>query len=108
MSNKVVIGEIAGDLQRADAAERSAGEASSELTMIRRRIRTFFDAIAYVQFPVEAPAWASDWHEWLQTGEVVQTAQPEEVVVEQEVGLIEEPPVVLGTDGLLPPDEKVI
>lgn len=83
MSEKTKIGPSTGDLQRADAAERLAGEASGELTMIRRRIRTFYNAITYVQFPAVAPSWAPDWAEWLETGEVVEKPVAEESAPEE-------------------------
>ena len=72
--NKTLIGlaDMSADVQRADNAVRDFTDAQSELTMIRRRIRTFFSAVTQVSFPAipEAPVWAEDWPEWLETGSV--------------------------------------
>ena len=82
MSNKAVIGGVvAGETERADNAVRVANNVAGELTMIKRRIRTFYDALTEVRFPTGAPSWAPDWVEWLVTGEV-QEAVPEEEVEE--------------------------
>lgn len=89
MSEKTKIGASTGDLQRADAAERVAGKAAGELTMIRRRIRTFYNAITYVQFPANSPTWAPDWIEWLETGEVVEKIVEETIEDAAEETVIE-------------------
>ncbi len=94
MSNKAVIGGISSTAARADAEQKRADEASSELTIIKRRIRTFYDALSEVYFPANAPTWAPDWREWLLTGEVVPAEEPtpEVVVVEEETPVVEETP----------------
>ena len=81
--NKAVIGNenVSKEVKRADTAIRDAADARGELTMIRRRIRTFFSAVTQVSFPASPPSWAEDWPEWLETGEV---AAPVEEVVEEE------------------------
>lgn len=69
--NKVLIGSDESEyVATADAATRSRDDALSELTMIRRRIRTFFSAVTQVRFPANPPFWAENWPEWLETGEV--------------------------------------
>ena len=70
--NKTVIGDenVSKEVKRADYAQRVRDEALSELTMIRRRIRTFFSAVTQVSFPANSPPWAEDWPEWLETGVV--------------------------------------
>ena len=80
--NKTLIGTDESEyVARADIAERVRGEAQAELTMIRRRIRTFFSSVVQVRFPASgAPSWAEDWPEWLETGEVVEVVPEEEVV----------------------------
>ena len=94
MGSKAVIGgDISLETERADNAIRTANSSAAEVTMIKRRIRTFFDALTEVRFPADAPSWATDWREWLTTGEVV---------------VAEEPVQVIGQDGLLPVDETVI
>ena len=74
--NKALIGnEDSEFVQRADEAARARDEALSEVTMIRRRIRTFFSAVTQVRFPASPPPWAEDWPEWLETGVVVSTEE---------------------------------
>lgn len=69
--NKTLIGTDESEfVQRADDATRARDETLSELTMIRRRIRTFFSAVTQVRFPASPPSWAEDWPEWLETGSV--------------------------------------
>lgn len=69
--NKVLIGSDESKfVQRADVAERALSSAQAELTMIRRRVRTFFGAVIQVRFPASPPSWAEDWPEWLETGGV--------------------------------------
>ena len=84
--NKTVIGSgnVSKETERADNAIRVAGERATELTMIRRRIRTFFSAVTQVSFPAnpEAPAWAEDWPQWLETGEIP-VKEVEETPVEE-------------------------
>lgn len=88
--NKTLIGlaDTSADVQRADNAVRDFNDAQSELTMIRRRIRTFFSAVTQVSFPTipEAPVWAEDWPEWLETGEVVVSESAEETLGEEPAG----------------------
>ena len=81
--NKAVIGNDESEyIARADVAERRASTAQAELTMIRRRIRTFFGAVTQVRFPASPPSWAEDWPEWLETGEIV-PIEVEETPVEE-------------------------
>ncbi len=91
--NKTLIGlgDTSVDVQRADDAVRDLNDARSELTMIRRRIRTFFLAVTQVSFPAipEGPAWAEDWPEWLQTGEVAVDRSEEELTQAQQQALDE-------------------
>ena len=69
--NKVLIGSDESQyVAAADSATRSRDTARAEVTMIRRRIRTFFSAITQVRFPDNPPAWAEDWPQWLETGEI--------------------------------------
>ena len=87
----VIAGVISEDVERADTAQRELTDAQGELTMIRRRIRTFYAAITQVSFPASPPSWAEDWVEWLETGEVA-VLEVEEVeaveVVETEVEIV--------------------
>lgn len=114
-NNKVVIGGDTSELAlKADNEARRANQAVSELTMQRRRINTFFSAIIEVRFPESAPVWATHWYDWLLTGEIpvaaeeVVIAVESEVVLETEVGLIEEEPTPLGQDSLLEPTDPAI
>jgi hypothetical protein len=88
MSNKAVIGGVVTvDTERADSADRLAANRAAEVAMIKRRIRTFFDALTEVRFPADAPSWAPDWREWLLTGEVVMAEEPvEETLGEEPAG----------------------
>ncbi len=84
--NKVLIGNDDSEfVQRADNATRERDSAVSEVTMIRRRIRTFFSAVVQVRFPASPPAWAEDWPEWLETGSVAVKEVAEETVEETPV-----------------------
>ena len=81
--NKVVIGgNISQDVARADNAQRGLTDAQAELTMIRRRIRTFYAAVTQVNFPASPPSWAEDWVEWLETGKILVLEAPEVVEIE--------------------------
>lgn len=81
--NKAIIGSDESEyVERTDTAERLSVEARSELTMIRRRIRTFFSAVTQVRFPANPPAWAEDWPEWLETGTVAVDVAAEEAAEE--------------------------
>lgn len=55
---------------RALAEQNRADIAAGEVTMMQRRIRTFYTELNEVSFPETAPSWASDWVEWLLTGTV--------------------------------------
>ena len=82
--NKVLIGTDESEyVERADTATRDRDTALAELTMIRRRIRTFFSAVVQVRFPASPPPWAEDWPEWLETGEVAIDRGEEETPVEE-------------------------
>lgn len=70
MDNKVRIGDQSDIAQRATDAEQGAAEAAAEVTMMQRRIRTFYMELSEVSFPETAPSWANEWLEWLLTGEV--------------------------------------
>ena len=84
--NKVIIGNDESEyVDRAVTAETSAATALGELTMIRRRIRTFFSAVTQVRFPASPPPWAEDWPEWLETGTVAVDRSVEETVEETPV-----------------------
>ena len=85
--NKVLIGSDESQyVALADAALRARDNAIGEVTMIRRRIRTFFSAVTQVRFPASPPPWAEDWPEWLETGEVAVDREAEEAAEEaQEV-----------------------
>ena len=74
--NKALIGSDESEyVVTADAATRARDTALAELTMIRRRIRTFFSAVTQVRFPASgAPSWAENWPEWLETGGVATEA----------------------------------
>lgn len=70
----------------AEEEKAQADDAVRKHTRILRRIDAFFEAIDYVAFSSteEAPIWASNWKEWLQTGifpvpDVVDDEEPEEV-----------------------------
>lgn len=79
--NKTLIGSDKSQyVATADAATRSRDTARAEVTMIRRRIRTFFSAVTQVRFPASPPSWAEDWPEWLETGEVAIDRSEEETV----------------------------
>ena len=78
MNPKVVIGDDESSyVDRVAAANRSANDAAAEVTMFKRRVSTFYDAVTQVRFPADAPSWASDWYEWLLTGKVAPTEEPD-------------------------------
>jgi nucleotide-binding universal stress UspA family protein len=90
--NKTLIGSDNSQfVQRADEAMRARDIALGELTMIRRRIRTFFAAVTQVRFPASPPSWAEDWPEWLETGEIAPRDEEtvEELTQEQQQALDE-------------------
>lgn len=87
MSNKVRIGGDSDLVRRATDAERRAVGASADVTMMRRRINTFYLAISEVSFPEDAPVWASEWVQWLQTGAVAPVEDTTEEVLVEETGL---------------------
>lgn len=72
--NKVKFGEDdshTAELQNTAKLEKAqADDATRQLTRILRRIDNFYEAIDYVAFSSaeEAPIWAPNWKEWLQTG----------------------------------------
>ena len=77
--NKAVIGGDNTDAaaSRALAEQNRADLAAGALTMMQRRIRTFYTEIIEVRFPEDAPSWAPNWVEWLITGEVAKVEEPD-------------------------------